>query len=96
MSLIGIGANCGKRTYPSPEDRRAIFAVPVARVPGVSIAHSAFTHAARRLTRGLQSVHMHLNFLRYVYISTPFPLSAHLPLVASRPENNARDPTPIN
>lgn len=106
MSLIGIGANCGKHTYPSPRRIVVLFSPFPRRASARSTnrrerARTAGTvlRVGTRVTRASTRVLVHICiwiFLRYVYISTPFPLPAHLLPVAPRTENNARDPTPIN
>lgn len=100
MSLISIGANCGKHTYSSPRDCCAIFAVP-GRASARSTNRRVFgrssfvpRHACYRAYTRVVSSHMHLNF----YGTFTFPRRFLFPPISPPrcSENNARDPTPIN
>ena len=94
-------ANCGKHTYPSPKVYCAIFALsPSRECPEYQSAsartQSAFARGHAYIYACLSS-HVHLNFLRYVYVfPRRFLFSPISSPCASRTENNARDPTPIN
>jgi len=101
MSLIGIGETLIAENTRIPLQR---FIVLFSRCRRRASAQSTNrrARARNRLLRvgtriSMLSSHVHLNFLRYVYVfPRRFLFSPISSPCASRTENNARDPTPIN
>lgn len=100
MSLISIGANCGKHTGIPLRGIAVLFSPLPSRECSECQSGSARGHT--RITRHYYarlSPHMHLNFYGTFTFPCRFLFSPILPFptrVVPRTENNARDPTPIN